>query len=896
MPIVPVGHLQATLGLNTAPLTAGLQRARLAMRDAGRKMQRIGRTMSIAIALPLLLIGGAAVKMAVGFETSMSKIVGQVGIAREKVRGMKKDVMALSGETGRAPIELADALFFVTSAGLRGADAMDVLKLSAQGAAAGFGEAKVVADLITSAVNAYGIANLSAAEAADILAATIREGKRDATEIAQSMGFVIPVSSELGVSFNEVGAAIAAMSRTGSNASVAVTQLRQILFSILKPQQKSRKAFKDMGTSIEAMRIMLAGEGGLIKLLAFLREKTKTNSEAFTDAFPNVRALAGELDILVKNAKENALLFGRMEDNTGDFAAALKAAAETAGFKFNVAMAEMKIAMIGLGDILLPLFVDIVKWVARAAKTFQNFSDTSKKTILAIAGLAIVAGPVILIFGSLAVVAASITAPILLVGAALVGLIALFAGAAIKGSSLSNTMKDGKRELNVLVSALIKYNDNEKIRSRLISEIQTKYPDFLKNINTEKVTTNELAEALKKYNVQVDKKITEIIREEQITALKEKKLKLQRKEIDLIKRIEKGTKRLTLFGSKMSDVLARKLVNVQEKLEGVGTELADLLLPIDKVFGKKTESKVDSTANAIAGMDNIVKNAVNNMGELNRALNNLVTKGFQAPTDRIKDLIDDFFAIVGVGVQRKERLSGMKEFASEVETRLQEMRQKLKDNIGIWTQWQSDLVDILFDTGTLVGISFKRVVDIVFDKATKLQMAAQLITNVFISLGSSIGEALGGMEDNFATPLQRILLVLADFAKSFGALIISIGTAMMLIPGLQGMGAKFIAGGLALVIIGAAASTAINKSISNKRLVSQEAEAARKDPLQGLQSGGFVKVGGLFRLHRDEVVSLPAGSAVTPEGVGNQGGTLTTEISLRRFIIQLDRERQRMGR
>ena len=206
------------------------------------------------------------------------------------------------------------------------------------------------------------------------------------------------------------------------------------------------------------------------------------------------------------------------------------------------------------------------------------------------------------------------------------------------------------------------------------------------------------------------------------------------------------------------------------------------------------------------------------------------------------------------------------------------------------------MVDILCDTGTLVGISFKRVVDIVFDKATKLQMAAQLITNVFISLGSSIGEALGGMEDNFATPLQRILLVLADFAISFGSLIISIGTAMMMIPGLQGMGAKFIAGGLALVIIGAAASTAIDKSISNKRLASQEAEAARKDPLQGLQSGGFVKVGGLFRLHRDEVVSLPAGSAVTPAGVGNQGGTLTTEISLRRFIIQLDRERQRMGR
>lgn len=35
--------------------------------------------------------------------------------------------------------------------------------------------------------------------------------------------------------------------------------------------------------------------------------------------------------------------------------------------------------------------------------------------------------------------------------------------------------------------------------------------------------------------------------------------------------------------------------------------------------------------------------------------------------------------------------------------------------------------------------------------------------------------------------------------------------------------------------------------------------------MEGLRSGGFVTEGGAFQLHKDEVVSLPAGSAVTSQ-------------------------------
>ena len=105
-----------------------------------------------------------------------------------------------------------------TSAGFEGKEALDVLEASAKAAAAGLGETKQVADAVTSAVNAYGIENLSAARSTDILVATVREGKAEADSIAGALGQVLPAASELGVEFAELGGTIAALTRIGLGA------------------------------------------------------------------------------------------------------------------------------------------------------------------------------------------------------------------------------------------------------------------------------------------------------------------------------------------------------------------------------------------------------------------------------------------------------------------------------------------------------------------------------------------------------------------------------------------------------------------------------------------------------------------------------------------------------
>ena len=93
-------------------------------------------------------------------------------------------------------------------------------------------------------MNAYGASNVSAEKAVDVLLSTVREGKLAPEELASSLGLVIPIASEMGVSIEEVGAGIASLTRVGNSASQSVTQLRGIMLAILSPSAQAGKYSK----------------------------------------------------------------------------------------------------------------------------------------------------------------------------------------------------------------------------------------------------------------------------------------------------------------------------------------------------------------------------------------------------------------------------------------------------------------------------------------------------------------------------------------------------------------------------------------------------------------------------------------------------------------------------
>ena len=169
-----IDTLITKLGYKFDRKSAGDADARI--RKMGQSIQQLGFAMTGA-GIALTAFNTQAVRTFAKFESTMARIVGLVGVPAEQLRAWQPELRRIATATGQGPVKLAEALFYVTSAGIRGKEAIEILENSARGAAVGLGEPAVIVDLLTSAINAYGIESLSAAQATNDLAMAVRLGK-----------------------------------------------------------------------------------------------------------------------------------------------------------------------------------------------------------------------------------------------------------------------------------------------------------------------------------------------------------------------------------------------------------------------------------------------------------------------------------------------------------------------------------------------------------------------------------------------------------------------------------------------------------------------------------------------------------------------------------------------
>lgn len=411
-----LGSLITTLGVDTRGLDTARRdmdsftntveresrKAQVSLERVGQAMQNMGETLSMYVTIPLAAAGAGAFVMAKDFEKSMSLIVGLVGISSKQVNAWKEDILKMGPELGKSPQELAQALYFITSAGITGAEAMDVLRMSAKAAASGLGKTEDIANLVTSAMNAYGIQNLSAAEATDILVTAVREGKGEAAAFAATVSSVLPVATEMGLSFDQVSAAMAAMTRTGAPAAEAATQVRGVLMGLMSPSDQAAEVLGSMGMSFEMLREQMR-EKGLIAMLINLRQVLAENKYEMSDVFTDVRALTGALDLTGRSVEQNILVFDSLRNSTGALDDAFKAAVDTMDKDWRDAVSASQAALIRLGAAINQTFLPILQGITRALESttvwFASLSEGSQRMVVVIGAVVAALGPLMIALG-----------------------------------------------------------------------------------------------------------------------------------------------------------------------------------------------------------------------------------------------------------------------------------------------------------------------------------------------------------------------------------------------------------------------------------------------------------------------------------------------------------------
>jgi TP901 family phage tail tape measure protein len=387
------------------------------LNNISSKFKTFGKNLTLGVTLPLAGIATAASRMALGFDESLTKVNTLVGISKSELEGMRGEIMQLAGESARSPQELAEALFTVTSAGLRGKEAMDVLNMAAKSSASGLGETRSVAQALTGIMQSYAKSGMTAQQATDILTATVRAGNLEASELAPVLGRVTGIASQLGIGFDEVGASIATFTRLGVNSAEAVTGLSGIMNGLLKPTEQTHEALATIGMSMDDLRASVK-ERGLAATLTDLVAKVGDNQDVMGKLIPNVRALSAVLGTAGAQGEAYIEVANEISNSTGLADKVFQDTAKSASFQFKKSLNSLAVIGTEIGSMLLPPIVKAAEFVGNLVKSFMNLDGSMKTIILGLGAVAMAIGPLITALGF-------IISPIGLIIGSIVGLTVL---------------------------------------------------------------------------------------------------------------------------------------------------------------------------------------------------------------------------------------------------------------------------------------------------------------------------------------------------------------------------------------------------------------------------------------------------------------------------------------
>jgi TP901 family phage tail tape measure protein len=320
-----------------------------------------------------------SIDAAIEFEDQLATINTVAQLSERDLADLGESIQSMAVESGKSTRDLTEGFYDLVSAGVAAEDGMAVLKDAttlATGALSTTGEA---VDLITSAMNSYGLEASETTRLTDIFAQAVQDGKVTASELAGSIAQIAPIAAQAGVSIEEVAAGYATMTAQGVPAAEAATKMRSAIVALISPNAQLNAIQEETGINFaELMRAE-----GVAVALQTLSDAVGGNEAAMTDALGRVEAYQFALAATGSNADAFATSQERMAKAATEGGVALRQAAErqdTLAFRQQRLAAEMETLMQDLGAALLPVMEGITGIASGAIQAVRGLSD-------AIAGL-----------------------------------------------------------------------------------------------------------------------------------------------------------------------------------------------------------------------------------------------------------------------------------------------------------------------------------------------------------------------------------------------------------------------------------------------------------------------------------------------------------------------------
>lgn len=272
-------------------------------------------------------IAKSAVSIGSAFETSLAKVTTIADTSKLSTQQLSDQITAMSSKMGVAASDIAEATYQAISAGQDTSNAVAFAGQASKLAAAGFTSSSSAVDILTTALNAYGMSADQATHVSDVLLTTQNLGKTSVDELSASMGKVIPLAAAYGVSVENLSSGLAVMTANGIATAEATTYTKSMLNELGDSGSTVGKILqKQTGKSFA----QLNAEGkSLGDVLQILYNSVGGNSTAFAGLWSSVEAGTGAPSLASGGADKFNSVLAQMQDSAGATEAAYETMTDT---------------------------------------------------------------------------------------------------------------------------------------------------------------------------------------------------------------------------------------------------------------------------------------------------------------------------------------------------------------------------------------------------------------------------------------------------------------------------------------------------------------------------------------------------------------------------------------
>lgn len=324
------------------------------------------------------------------FETSTAMVATIADTSQKSLSDISKEVRTYSNETGEAASDMAEATYQAISASVNTADAASFAGTATKLAVGGFTSATTAVDVLTTAINAYGLAASDATQLSDYLITTQNLGKTSVDQLAQSVGKVIPLASAYNVQMDNLSSAYAVLTANGIATAESGTYLKSMLNEL-----------GDTGSDVSEVLLNSTGKTfaqlmeqgySLGDVMTMLGDAVDGDSTAFNALWSSTEAGIGALSLFNAGADKYNSVLDSMRTSAGATEKAYSTMADTTDKSKQRMENSFNNLKISVGDVLNPALTQVYEGFTSVFAGMSDFVDEHPAVVAAISAIAVGVG------------------------------------------------------------------------------------------------------------------------------------------------------------------------------------------------------------------------------------------------------------------------------------------------------------------------------------------------------------------------------------------------------------------------------------------------------------------------------------------------------------------------